>query len=191
MSVLIENLDWMKINIFLAILPLIFMLLTVKFQKNILGIIFFVLWFLFIPNTIYLLTDVQYIPKQLSKFDVVFDLLLLGQYLTLVIFGIASYVYSLQPMLRIIQKRFKKITQANLDILVVIFNFIIAFGVALGKFQRVHSWFVFINPNRVLLSIQDTITSRELILFIILFGLLTNLIWFWSKEKLKGPLFHL
>lgn len=182
MLTFVNNFEWMGINLFLAILPIVFGYLAVKYNKNISGFIFFVLWFLFFPNSIYLITDIQYLPKQIFSTDSIYTFLLVVQYLTLVILGIVTYFYALKP---IVQKF--KIHEA----LIFVFNFVIAFAVALGKLQRTESWYVFLDPIRVTRDIHITLSTPSILLFVVLFGILTNFIWFVAIPKLKGLLSRL
>lgn len=182
MFTLIDNFQWMGINVVLAVLPIFFAYLAVRFRENIVGVMFFVLWLLFFPNTIYTITDLRHLPEQLSKFNVSFDLLLISQYLVLTIFGILTYFWALKPIVNLISKKYKRFKE--LDTVIVIFNFFVAFGVALGVIQRTESWFVIIDPVRVISDINKSSHSPQIILFVIGFGILTNLIWLIGKEKL-------
>ncbi|HSX49196.1 MAG TPA: DUF1361 domain-containing protein [Candidatus Saccharimonadales bacterium] len=178
MDVFWNNFSWMAVNIFLAILPLIFLNLALKVKNNLVKVVCFLLWFLFFPNTVYLLTDLQYLPGQLSRFDPKLDLLLIGQYLVLILVGVTTYIYSLKPLVSLLMKRYKKIGRIKWNFLVMAFNFAVSFGVFLGKIERTQSWDVFINPLRVLTQINNIIHDPNTFVFIFLFGVLINVIYF-------------
>lgn len=180
MDVFWNNFNWMTINIFLAVLPLVFLSLALKVKNNLVKIVFFLLWFLFFPNTIYLLTDLQYLPGQLSRFDPKLDLFLIGQYLLLALVGVITYLYSLKPIVYLFIKRYRKIGMSRWNILVMVFNFVVSFGVFLGKIERTQSWDVFTNPFRVLTQINNIIHDPNTFAFIFLFGVLINVIYFFS-----------
>ncbi len=168
MPLLIDNLDWMAWNIFLALIPLFFGLLVVRYSKNFLTPILFIVWILFFPNTIYLITDIEYLPRQFSATVVSFDILLIFQYLIIIGIGIMTYLWALHPIVRKFRIPEK---------LVYVFNFFVAFACALGKIQRTESWDVFVNPTKVLSDINRSLVSPQIILFVIFFGLLINFIW--------------
>lgn len=176
MPVIIDNFQWMGWNTLLALLPIFFGYLVIRYWGNLIGSLSFVFWLLFFPNTIYLVTDLQYLPEQLSKFNISFDLVLLVQYLTLVLIGIFSYVFTLKFML----KKFK-----ILEILIFPFNFLVAFAVSLGKIQRTESWDAIIHPIKVVADINRSLMSPQTIVFVVIFGIFINFIWFSCREKLK------
>src|SRR5579859_4567330 len=181
MPLLIDNFQWMAWNIFLALIPILLAYITAKYYKNFSGFIFFLLWFLFFPNTIYLITDLEYLPQQLSKINFLFDIILILQYLILSLLGVLTYLYAIKP----IAKKF-----TNFNNLIFIFNFLVAFAVALGKVQRSQSWQIFTNPKSVIMNIQIALSTHQIIAFTILFGILINFIWFFAKEKLRDLPFH-
>lgn len=178
MNVFWNNFEWMTINILLTLLPFIFLNLAIKFKNRIVKSAFFLLWFLFFPNTIYLLTDLQYLPGQLSKFDPKLDLLLIGQYLVLVLVGVTSYLYSLRPIVSLLVKKYRKIGKVKWNFVVMFFNFVVSFGVFLGKIERTQSWDVFTNPLRVLTQINNIIHDPNKFVIIFIFGVLINVIYF-------------
>lgn len=177
MDILINNFGWMGINLFLAILPVVFAYLAVKQSKYFLSFIFIIAWLLFVPNTIYLVTDLQYLPTQITS-SVVIDLLLTLQYFVLIILGIVTYLYSMRPIVKLVEKRFKKINRRIFNLLIIIFNFGISFAVLLGKLQRTESWHVLVDPLRVIRDVNTTIHSPTILSIIILFGILVNLVYF-------------
>ncbi len=182
MSVFWDNFSWMVINISLAILPLIFLSISFKVKNKIFKGLFLILWFLFFPNTIYLLTDLQYLPGQLSKFDPKLDLFLIGQYFSLLVIGIVTYIYSLRPVVGLLIKKYKKIKEEQWGLFVMIFNFMVSFGVFLGKIQRTESWDIFTNPLRVLTQINNSLHDPNAFVFVFLFGVLINVIYFFSAS---------
>lgn len=173
-----DNFDWMILNVSLALLPLFFINFAFKVENKIIKGLFFLLWFLFFPNTIYLLTDLQYLPGQFSKFNVTFDVVLVGQYLVLALIGIITYIYSLRPLVSALQKKYRRIKKEKWNFIVMIFNFLVSFGVFLGKVQRTESWDIFINPIKVIGQVNNLVHDSNTFVFIFLFGVLINVIYF-------------
>src|SRR5437763_2636598 len=64
MSVLLENMPMIGLNSFLAHIPILFGWLMVKTRQPLLQVAFALLWFSFLPNTLYILTDLRYVPEQ-------------------------------------------------------------------------------------------------------------------------------
>lgn len=178
MDVFWNNFSWMVINVTLAILPLIFLFLAFKVKNKIVKVVFLVFWLLFFPNTIYLLTDLQYLPGQLSRLDAKLDLLLIGQYLSLLVIGVVTYLYSLRPVVNFLVKKYKKVKKEKWNLLIMVFNFAVSFGVFLGKVQRTESWDVFMNPIKVIGQVNSLIQDSNTFVFIFLFGVLINVIYF-------------
>jgi len=184
-DILLHNVTtWMPLNVALALLGVIFGLLLLKAKKQPFRIIFFILWFLFVPNTIYLLTDLQYFPEQVVKLEFPYQVILAGQYLLLFILGITTFLLGLYPLEKILKEH--KVKDKNLHkVSIVIMSFLISFAVALGKIQRVSSWEVFTNPQGTVAGILATYRSFEIMVFVILFGVASSALYFSFKRIFK------
>lgn len=184
MNIFLFNFEWMIPNMALAGLGFLFGILYLNSKHTYLKIPLFVLWFLFLPNTIYLVTDIQHYFPQILRTDWLGWILLTGQYLFLILFGILSYFAGMIPM----EKFFKRKKINNYSWVFLIFNFAIAFAVVLGKIERTHSWYVFTQPLRVISDILDVFTKPMLILFVVGFGVFLNLIYFAFRKRLSRSL---
>src|SRR3989344_5189655 len=139
MEIFVFNLEWMIPNVALAALPVIFGLAYLHIKSRLLRIPLFVLWFLFLPNTIYLLSDVEYLPKQMMESEFSAKIFIFGQFITLMVIGILTYFGALMPCKAIFkQLRIKKPAQ---KIILILVNLTLGFGVVLGKVERTHSWY--------------------------------------------------
>lgn len=171
-------------NVALALLGVMFGFLLLKSKTPPFRIIFFVLWFLFVPNTIYLLTDVQYFPEQVVKLEFPYQVLLAGQYLLIFLLGIITFLLGLYPLEKILKEL--KIKDRNLHkVSIVIMSFLISFAVALGKIQRVSSWEVFTNPKGIIAGALATYHSSEIMTFVFLFGVASSALYFSLKRIFK------
>lgn len=180
MDLLEYNLSWMLFNVALALVPvLITVILNQKFSKAT-NIFLLLIWFLYLPNTIYLLTDIQYFPEQFIESVFFTKIALIMQYSFLMILGIVAYMISLRPFEKFVLKN--KNLKSQKDFWYVGLNFIIAFAVVLGKVHRVHSWYVVTDPLRVINAVISTISSIELLLLVFFFGILTNLIFICARR---------
>ncbi len=186
MEFFLDNFNWMVVNVGLALLGVLFCNLFLRSRSVFLKAIFFILWVLFVPNTIYLITDIQHLPKQFSESDVLFKSFLAIQYLTLILLGVITYIASVYPIEVFFDKDKKNRQYTNLFIF--LFNFLIAFAVALGKIQRTHSWYIFEDPKRVFNDFYASSSSNLIMLFVIVFGLVLNVLYFTVIRSFKNEL---
>lgn len=178
MDILLDNLSWMSFNIFLAFLGVSFGFFLLHTKTPYLKILFFALWLLFVPNTIYLLTDIKWFFEQFPKLDILGQTLLFAQYIVIVSLGVATFIFGLYPFEKFLStSKFQGISP-----MLFLINYLIAFGVMLGRWQRINSWDVFIRPQAVLESSLNILRSQEYLILVLLFGTLGNIIYFgWKK----------
>lgn len=181
MGVLYYNFSWMIYNSFLALLAVglgyIFFQAKGKFFKTAFGI----LWLLFLPNTIYIFTDLMHLIEQWTRVSPSAHGLLLLQYLLFEIIGIATFLFAFFPFEKLLRdiRFFKKNKVSSL----IAFNFLIAFGMVLGRVERINSWQIFTSPLQVYQSVIHVLTSFDLLGLTMLFGLLCNFIYFLFRKK--------
>ena len=183
MEIFVANFEWMIPNLALACLGFVFALLYLKARCAFLRIPLFILWLLFLPNTIYLLTDIEHYVEQVMVVDFSGAILLTIQYAVLIILGFLTYFAGMAPVEKFFKTHGSK--KDDYDYVFVIFNFAIAFAVILGKVERTHSWYVFTQPQRVIDDILSVLTTPILFIAVILFGLLFNLIYFGLRKKFR------
>ncbi len=178
MEILIKNLDWMAFNVMLALLGLIFAWLFYYAKNRFFSVVFFILWILFVPNTIYLITDLQHIYTHWYKVPSFLKIILIAQYVTVATLGVLTFIASMYP----INKVFKQLNINHNPLLkalmVIIFNMLIAFALILGKYERTHSWYIFTNFPRVLDDVLSVMTNPILFSMVILFSIVINLTYF-------------
>jgi len=153
-----------------------------KFAKILYGFI----WFVFLPNTIYILTDITHLFEDWPKVDNLFRAILTIQYTLFSIVGIITFVAAIYFFQKLLQGksaswRKNKIKPTTI-IAVCILNFIVGFGVVLGGIERTNSWHIFTNPSRVLEDSFDLIYSQELLILSLGVGLFANLTYFIMAE---------
>ena len=188
MGTFFENFGWMGFNVLLACLGVMFGLSFLKVRQKFFKLCLFTLWILFLPNTIYLLTDLQHLPKQVfEQSEILTRLMIFTQYIALFVFGVFTYVYGLYPIEKLFHLAGKKDHQLKV-ILLIVFNFAIAFGVGLGRIERTHSWYVFTQPLRVVDDVASLITNSNSLLFVVLFGLLANILYFSFRKVVDNTL---
>lgn len=188
MNIILFNAGWMSYNIFLAVLAVLLGFAFLRAKKLYLKIFLFILWLLFLPNTIYLATDMKYFLEQFLEVFGYYKLVLTLQYIFLFMFGIVTFILALYPLDRAITKnKSKKMKNKQLRIILLIFiNFLIAFGVALGRIQRINSWDVFFNIKAVIDASFTLLNMKDVLLAIIIFGTFSSLIYFTAIKILKN-----
>ena len=150
--------DFMAWNLLLAIIPCVlsFILFTKRSPKRLpvnpiwwFGLVTFVL---FLPNAPYIITDIIHFvddvrEPNVSDNGIIF--VLIPQYIAFILLGFQCYVVSIMKLIKYLGwlKLIKNTTWIEISI-----NFICAFGVYLGRFNRLNSWDVFTNPKNVVLN---------------------------------------
>lgn len=193
MFLFLLNFNWLLYNLFLALISVACgkLMLRVKFKP--LKFIFFFIWLIFLPNTIYLLTDIAHLFEDWSKVNSMFKILLTLQYSFFAILGIITFVTAVYFFQKLIQKKSNEKINLTTHIAILILNFTVGFGVILGGIQRTNSWHVFTNPIRVTNDILDIISSKEILMLSVGVGILANIIYFlcaetaatWDKKLFK------
>lgn len=186
MNIFLYNLVWMGVNVGLALLGILFSILFLRAKNIFFKIIFFVFWVVFVPNTIYLVTDIHYLPQQITKTNLLFNIFLIIQYLLLIGLGVIAYIVSVYPVVIYFQKIINN--KKYIAFLLFLFNFLIAFAVAIGKIQRTESWYIITNPVRVFVDFHKSASIFPLMLFVIIFGLVLNILYFYVIRSFKKDL---
>lgn len=181
MDILLENLFWMSFNIILAFAGVVFGYLM-QSRHPVLKITFLILWLLFVPNTIYLSTDLIHLPEQVNQLGWSSRIILLTQYLVLTSLGVLTFLIAMRLFEKILPKKKDKSMQ---KLIIALTIYLIAFGVVLGRIHRTNSWDIFTAPQDVISSSMTLLNSPQTLLIIFLFGTLVNLIYFGLKSIIK------
>lgn len=178
MDIIFFNINWMLINIALAAIAVIFGWLTLFTHSKIFKVLFIVLWLFFVPNTLYILTDIIHIPTHWLQAVGFWKIVLIFEYLILELAGFASFILAVYP----IEKAFfstRLIKRKILaDFIIVLLIFLIGFGIVLGRIQRLNSWEIFTNTERVVSDSLSVLSSPQLTLLAIILGLIGNLVYY-------------
>lgn len=143
------------------------------------------IWLIFLPNTIYILTDIAHLFEDLPKVDNLFKAILIIQYSLFALFGIISFVISIYFFQILLEGKFRKKIKPATFLAIIVLNFIVGFGVVLGGIERTNSWHILVNPSRVLEDSLDLIYSQELLMLSLGIGVLANIIYFLIVETVK------
>jgi len=185
-SILTLNLFWMSFNIILASIPVYisyYLYKKKKFKNSAQKYSLILLWVLFVPNTIYIITDIIHFPLQLLYVDGIYILILLFEYIVFIPLAFITYYlsFSFFEAFLVKSKRYNK----YLFLIIFILNMLISLGLWLGRIQRTHSWYVFTNPLGVIKDILLLLSNTHYVLAILVFGIALNLFYFFLKNKIK------
>lgn len=171
---------WILWNLFLAFIPLVlsFWLFRRKtMARPILWWVLFVVYFLFLPNAPYLLTDIIHLIRgvRLGYSAWVIALVFVPLHLFALVAGMECYVVALinqgNYLKRLGLRRY--IVWSELAT-----HFLSAIGIFLGRFRRFNSWDLVADPSDLILQTFDDLTSkRPLLVILVTFGVLAGLYW--------------
>jgi len=159
-------------NLFLAWIPFLLALLAWRSsRKPYLAIALGVLWLLFFPNTLYLITDLIYLRPTADTPMWWFDLVMLFSFAFV---GLALGLHSLHLMHELVIRRYAPLIGWLFIFSVSVLS---SFGIYIGRFLRWNSWDVFLHPvdltSDVIASLTTLGSPLKLVTIVLLFGTLT------------------
>jgi uncharacterized membrane protein len=174
---------WLKIedsNCIVALFSVGFTYIFLRFlrvKSRILKLVFGLFWLLFLPNTAYLFHRSGTYPIPMDSYCIASDRIsLFVQYLLMELFVVMIFFYSCLPFEKIIER--VNVFKKREVIWLILFNFLVAFGMVLGRFEHINSHVLFINPLKVLGSVINIFVSFDLLGLTFLYGLLCNIVYF-------------
>jgi uncharacterized membrane protein len=177
------NIDWMIYNLVLAFIPVIAGYLFLRIRRGVLHFFYGIIWLLFLPNTIYVITDLLHLIEDFAYADTALKVILIIEYTIFEFIGFITFILALYPFEILIKRsRLKKLS----TILLVATNFIIGFAMVLGRIYRVNSWDVFLHPLDVVMAGWNVLNSTQLMTLAILFGLFANIVYFLFRKSIAS-----
>ncbi|WP_109299895.1 DUF1361 domain-containing protein [Aquimarina sp. AU474] len=138
-------------NLFLACIPYaVVTFLSLGKTNRFIFWIGFIIWLVFLPNSPYILTDLQHIRLSTLQ-SVWFDVLLI---LSFAINGMILGFASLWMMQKLLHKRFSNKTTQILTYMILL---LCGFGIYMGRVLRWNSWDILQNPMGILSDILKRI----------------------------------
>ena len=185
MQLFFLNIQWMAFNSSLAVIGMVLGWFAYK-SRGVLRILFAALWFLFIPNTIYMVTDLAHLSWQLPAVSPIWYLPIMVQFLLLATLGVVTFVLGFYPFEQLLHSfKKKRYTDYTLFIILVM-NIIIGTGVILGRVYRLHSWYVMTQPGRVASAVLDFFSSVELMALALMVGVIGFIVYLLLREDVVG-----
>lgn len=182
MEIVYRNFEWIPFNVSLALVGFVLSLAFAKVQVWYLKFSLFIFWLLFVPNTIYLVTDLQYFPEQAVQIGHEVKVVLFLQYAAVAVIGILTFVYAMYQLQHFLMRLEHRKHRIAIFICVAVVNYLVAFAVILGKIERTHSWYVFTNLPRALDDMWSILSTPFMLTAVILAGSLINLLYFFSRK---------
>lgn len=168
----------------MAIIPVVFGRWMVKGKTNIKRILAGFVWFFFLPNSIYLLTDPINLFKDARFLTGIYLMLDIILFAILLPIGVVTYIISMGYFERMLNKVKDKILKHSI---IFILNSLVAFGVVLGRFQRVNSWEVITDIPNVIEKSLGILASPSLMSWVIFFVICFEIVYYYfgSFERLR------
>lgn len=186
MMILLNNVSWMGWNVFLALIPLIFGWLLFITRQKFLKVAFALIWFIFLPNTLYLVTDLPHMIWQWHQMHHAGQIALALQYLTLVLIGLITFLLALYPVEKVLLRSSWLKNKSLVPLFIIATNFFIGLGIVLGRVMRINSWDVIVDIPKVIGASLSIFNSLELVLFVVFFGVFANVYYFVCRKSFKA-----
>jgi uncharacterized membrane protein len=140
-------------NLFLAWLPLLFALLLIKFLRyhpwsSWGGTALSLLWFLFLPNSFYIVSDFVHLGD-IGQLDIQYDTVMFF------IFALSGLLLGFVSLYLVHQQLLKRLSRATSHTLVAIILLVCSYAIYLGRDLRWNSWDAFLHPAGVIFSLSD------------------------------------
>lgn len=151
---------WMGWNVLLAIVPICLAKLIQKAKARIVEIVLLNLWILFLPNTLYMVTDVIHaFSYRFNSMTRLFWIMGVGLYACVIALAIFTFVLSIRPVLEKYQPFLNGLRTYERTVLLSLFSLLVGFAIAMGRFQRTNTWYIVTQPMRVVRDVVDSLTD--------------------------------
>jgi uncharacterized membrane protein len=154
-------------NLFLAWVPVLVLIPLHKKKSHIIKIILIIIWFIFLPNALYTITDLKHIGHSSNFILYWLDIFLL---FGIAVLGTGLSLFGLEYGERKIREFYGHNTAVIVTLVVLCTS---GFGIYLGRFPRLNSWYIFSDPISVIRTISESIqtiaTNTSYFFFVLIF----------------------
>lgn len=185
-SGLLSNIRWMSWNLFLAFVPLAlsFWLFRRRRARSWLWWLGLLVFFAFLPNAPYILTDVIHLIEEIRTINSVWliTLVVIPAYVLFILAGFQAYVLSLINLGYYLNQlgQSKWILWAELGT-----HALSAVGIYLGRFLRFNSWDFITQPDALATSVvEDVFGKIPLVIIAVTFVVVAGLYWIMKRVSL-------
>ncbi|MEO1430795.1 MAG: DUF1361 domain-containing protein [Cyanobacteria bacterium J06632_19] len=186
-QVLQINIRWMTWNLFLAFIPLVlsvWLFRRIKRSRSWVWWFGFAVFFAFLPNAPYLLTDVIHLIDDIRTIQSVWmiTLVLIPVYLVVILAGFEAYVISVINMGYYLHRIGKSQWILGMELIT---HALSAIGIYWGRFLRFNSWDFVTQPDAVITQgIEEILGKQPLVILAISFVILAALHWLMKRVTL-------
>ena len=186
-QVLQINMRWMTWNLFLAFIPLvlsIWLFRRIKKSRSWVWWLGFAVFYAFLPNAPYLLTDVIHLIDDIRTIQSVWmiTLVLIPVYLVVILAGFEAYVISIINIGHYLHRIGKSQWILGMELIT---HALSAIGIYWGRFLRFNSWDFVTQPDALITQgIEEILGKQPLVIIAISFVILTVLHWLMKRITL-------
>jgi len=180
MEIILYNFSWMGFNVLLALIAVLFGWFVKGTKWTLFRIFCGVVWLLFLPNTLYLLTDIIHLHQNIHQVEGTDKLIVIIQYAVLLLLGIITYFAAMYPVEKVAVKN----VRSRQIIFILLINVLVSFGIILGRVKRMNSWYFVTNLPHLLHNSLQVLMSLRLVFLIFLLTVLSTLLYLSFRESL-------
>ncbi|WP_315790338.1 DUF1361 domain-containing protein [Fischerella sp. JS2] len=185
-QVLQINMRWMTWNLFLAFIPLALSvwLFRIKRGRSWVWWLGFLVFYAFLPNAPYLLTDIIHLIDDIRTIQSVWmiTLVLIPVYFLVIMAGFEAYVISLINVGYYLHRIGKSQWIIWME---MITHALCAVGIYWGRFLRFNSWDFVTQPDALLTrGVEEILGKQPLVIIAITFAILVSLHWLMKRVTL-------
>ncbi|ALF53236.1 membrane protein [Nostoc piscinale CENA21] len=186
LQVLRINMNWMTWNLFLAFIPLVLSVWLFRTRRGRSWVwwLGFLVFYAFLPNAPYLLTDVIHLIDDIRTIQSVWmiTLILIPVYFLVIFAGFEAYVISLINFGYYLHRIGKSHWIFRVELIT---HALCAIGIYWGRFLRFNSWDFITQPDALLTKgVEELLGKQPLVIITLTFVILLGLHWLMKRVSL-------
>jgi uncharacterized membrane protein len=177
---------FMAWNLFLAFIPFAFsiFLFNRRSHRNILWWLGLIIFIAFLPNAAYVITDIIHFVSDARNPDISGNgiiFVIIPQYLVFILAGFQCHVLSIIGLINYLRRKSVITNLVGLAGVELGMNLLCAYGVYLGRFIRLNSWYIVTKPDKVVDEVIDSFMQRNFGLAMFIFFVTITFLYYVLK----------